>query len=248
MALPSFAADPAISAAIIALIFLIVVASTMVQAYLGMGFGMAAGPLLALIDPAFVPLPMLVGAIITAGWNAAREKSVVDWKDLRIGIVGRVIGTFIAVAVIHQLTDPKMFVLCLGILVAVAVLLSISGLRLRKTPRTLFAMSNISGFLGTVTSVGAPPMALVYQDVRPDIARPTLSAFFAIGSVISLASLLATGWGDAHDWTLSALIVPPVIIGLILARLIPAKLDDRFRMALLTLSAVAAAMLIWRGL
>ena len=51
--MPTFAADPSVSATIIALIFLIVVASTMVQAYLGMGFGMAAGPVLALIDPAF---------------------------------------------------------------------------------------------------------------------------------------------------------------------------------------------------
>ena len=56
------------SPALLAAIFAIVVAASIVQAGLGMGFGLASAPLLALIDPRLVPGPVLIIAVVTSIW------------------------------------------------------------------------------------------------------------------------------------------------------------------------------------
>ncbi|MGV8935684.1 MAG: TSUP family transporter [Allorhizobium sp.] len=233
---------------LLAAVFAIVVAAAIVQSGLGMGFGLTAAPLLALIDPHLVPAPTLFLGMLTAIWGASHERDAIVWREVGLGVVGRVCGTFAATFVLASLPDRQTFTLLFGLMIAAAVLLSVIGWKLPFNRATLFSMSIISGLLGTITSVGAPPLALIYQDRSAREARPTLAAFFAIGCVVALVGLYASGWAGRTDAMLAAMMVPPMLLGTFVARRFGTHFDKRFRPALLAVSAAAALILILRGI
>ena len=228
-------------------IALVVAAAAVVQVGLGMGFGLTAAPLLALIDPSLVPAPTLFLGMLTAAWAARAEYRSVQWSEVGLAVIGRLAGVAGGAAVLLVLVDRKTFTLIFGLLIAAAVVLSASGLRLHFTRPRLLAMGAASGLLGTLTSIGAPPIALIYQDRPATKARPTLSAFFAIGCAISLAGLFVSGWAGWNDVVLAGLMLPPMLAGLLIARLLKGRFDRRYRPALLAISGIAALMLIARG-
>ena len=232
---------------LLAAVFAIVVAAAIVQSGLGMGFGLTAAPLLALIDPHLVPAPTLFLGMLTSIWGALRERDQIAWGEVSLGVVGRVCGVFAATFVLAALPDHRTFTLLFGLMIAAAVLLSVIGWKFPFNRVTLLAMAGISGLLGTITSVGAPPLALIYQDRSARQARPTLAAFFAIGCILSLAGLYASGWAGLSDAMLAAMMVPPMLLGTFIARRFGTHFDKRFRPALLAVSAGAALVLILRG-
>ncbi len=228
-------------------IFAIVLAASIVQAGLGMGFGLASAPLLALIDPELVPGPVLIIAVVTSIWAALRERGSINWGELRIGIGGRLVGVVVGSFLLSRLADPGLFTLVFGLMIGCAVILSVSGWKLTFNAVTLFIMSSFSGLMGTITSVGAPPMALIYQGRSSKEARPTLAAFFSIGSALSLLGLIVSGWAGWEDFFLAALMVPPMLLGTLIARRLHSGFDRRFRPLLLGMAALAATILILRG-
>ncbi|PWV98908.1 hypothetical protein DFR52_104199 [Hoeflea marina] len=233
---------------LLVLAFVIVLAASVVQAGLGMGFGLTAAPLLALIDPHLVPVPTLMIGMVTAGAGAWRERDAISWPEVGTGLAGRFIGVASGTYVLSQLTDRKGFMLVFGIMVAVAVVLSMGGWRLKFSRVSLVAMGWVSGLMGTITSVGAPPLAMIYQDHNPREARPTLAAFFAFGCAFSLSGLALSGWAGPDDVWLALAMVPPMLVGIWVARFLGGRFDRRFRSALMAISGVAAAILIIRGL
>lgn len=238
------AASPWVIAGALVVVFF----AAIVQIGLGMGFGLTAAPLLALLDPALVPAPMLVLGFVTASWGAWRERGGIVWREVGLGSVGRIAGVAGGALVLAVLVDHKTFLLIFGGLIALAVILSASGWRLAFTARSLLAMSTVSGLMGTITSVGAPPMALIYQHRGVAHARPTMSAFFALGCLLSLGGLFASGWAGPRDLVLALALAPAMLAGLVAAGLMRGRFDTRFRPALLVISGSAAVMLILRGL
>ena len=232
----------------IAAIALTVFLAAAVQVSLGMGFGMAAAPLLALIDPELVPAPVLMLGLATASFGAWSERSGIDWSEVATGMTGRIAGVIAALALMSALPQERSFTLVFGILVLLAVALSASGWRMAFTRTNLIAMSSLSGLMGTFTSVGAPPLALIYQNRPPDAARPTLAAFFALGCLVALGGLFAAGRTGLHDAALAALMAPPMLAGMVLGRRVRGRFDRRYRMALLGIAGLAALLLVWRGL
>ncbi|WP_020680614.1 sulfite exporter TauE/SafE family protein [Marinobacterium rhizophilum] len=229
-------------------IFVIVTLGTVVQSGLGMGFGLVAAPLLALIDPVLVPVPALFMGMLTSVWAALHERPSIRWNEVGVGVAGRFTGVLAATLVLASMADPKFFMLVFGMLIVMALLLSLSGWQLAFSRRALFGMANLSGFMATITSVGAPPMALLYQGRPAGEARPTLSAFFALGGVVSLAGLYLSGWAGLRETQAAAMLLPPMLLGLYIARRLKGRFDSRYRAALLLMSGFAALLLIFRGL
>ncbi len=236
------------SPTLVALVVVVVMFGAFVQAGLGMGFGQAAAPLLALIDPQLVPGPVLMIGFATACWGAWRERGQIVWSEVWTGCGGRLFGAIAATAVLAYLTDRNMFMLVFGLMIGASVIISAAGWRLHFNRTNLFAMASVSGLTGTITSIGAPPLAIVYADREPKSARPTLSAFFAIGCAISLAGLFVTGWSKPSDLSLALLMVPAMIAGTMVARLARERFDKRYRGLLLLLAGSAAIILVARGL
>ena len=229
-------------------VMLIAFAASVVQFGLGMGFGLMAAPTLALLDPALVPASTLFIGLSTSTYGAWKERDGIVWAEVWTGAIGRIVGVVASVAVLSVIATRETFSLVFGLLIGMAVLLSVAGRRIAFNRKSLLGMSALSGLMATITSVGAPPMALIYQDRSPAEARPTLAAFFAVGCVISLGALFASGWATIRDFHLALLMVPGVICGAIVARFVGSGFDRRYRPLLLGVAGAAALMLIWRGL
>jgi uncharacterized membrane protein YfcA len=235
---------PWLLAAVLVIVFL----AAIVQINLGMGFGLTAAPLLALLDPALVPVPTVMLGLCTASWGAWRERDGIAWAEVLLGAPGRVAGVAAGTGLLALITGPRAFMLAFGMLIGLAVILSVAGWRMPFTRGRLLAMSALSGLMGTLTSVGAPPMALLYQTRPVDTARPTMAAFFAVGCAFSLAGLALAGWARPSHVLLAAIMAPALLAGILAANVVGRVVDRRFRPALLAISGLAAAILIARGL
>jgi uncharacterized protein len=218
----------------------VVALGSMIQGSIGFGVNVVAGPILVLIDPELVPGPALVVAFVLTLLVALRERGSTDLGGFRWVFVGRVPGTIagaFAVAAIPQ----RGVAIALATVVLIAVLLSIAGWRLRRTPSTLIGAGALSGLMGTISSVGGPPVALLYQDERGSEVRGTLSSIFAVGALFSIAILAIIGEFGWHELRVSLVLLPAVVLGFVVSRWTAVVLDRGFiRPAILALCAASA--------
>jgi len=217
-----------------------------VQGSVGFGLGTLAAPILTLIDPAFVPVPILLASVILTFSILWREREGFDVGGVVWAVGGRLPGTVVGVVLVGWLPERG---LAIGLAVAVlaAVALTLSRVKIRPTPLALVTAGGLSGVLGTATSIGGPPIALVYQDAPGSTLRGTLSGFFAIGVVLSLMGLGVAGQIGESELALGAWLVPPVMVGYLLSPLGVRYLDTgKLRYAVLTTSVVSAMILLMR--
>jgi uncharacterized membrane protein YfcA len=228
---------PSLGTGVIILGGLVLVVAGTVQGSTGFGFGLLAAPLLALIDPVFVPGPvLLMGMVISLG-AAVRERSLVDVRGLGFALTGRFLFSILAVLLFGELTANQFDTLFAAMLL-LAVALSLVGWRIMPTPSNLFIAGSVSGFMGTLTSIGAPPMALVYQNARAPAMRATLSLFFSVGAAISVFALWAFGQLPPSDLVLAVVMLPFALVGLMLSNR-GRKLLDRGRVKPVVLATTA---------
>lgn len=213
-----------------------------------MGFGMVAAPLLALIHPLLSPAPIMMVGIVVALWGAWRERGNIATQEIVAGVGGRIIGSSMALSLLLVFSDQNSFYVLFGALILAAVLLTSLGKRVAFTLTNHWMLSTISGLMGTITSVGAPPMAILYQGQRPDKVRPTLNALFFTGCVVGLISLGLAGRLAAMHLVLSAIILPGVLAGIWLARYFRTDSAKKLSAVMLVVSGAAAAVLILKGL
>jgi uncharacterized membrane protein YfcA len=226
---------------------LIMAAGSMVQGTVGFGAGLFAVPILLLIDPAFVPGPVLVAVLVLTSLMISREREALD-PGVRWAIGGRVAGTLAAIAIFANLPQRGLTI-AMGTAVLLSVALSVSGLHVRPTTGSLLGAGALSGLMGTLASMGGPPMALLYQRASGSRLRSTLSAFFLFGSIISLIALAMARHFGSVELVASLALAPGALAGFLLSRWALPLLDRGYtRASILTLSAVSAMVVILREL
>lgn len=196
----------------------------LLQGSVGFGFGAFAAPLLAIVDPGLVPAPLLVTALGVTLLVAWRERHGLHVREVGWAVVGRVPGTVVGALAVAAL-PTRTLVIALALTVLFAVGVSAGTWRVRRTPRSLLVAGMASGTMGTATSVGAPPMALLYQDAPGATLRGTMSGFGLIGAAGSLVGLAAFGQLGAPDLRAGLLMVPPMLVGFGLSRWVARWLD-----------------------
>jgi uncharacterized membrane protein YfcA len=158
------------------------------------------------------------------------------------------VGTVAGVAALTVLSGGRLEV-TLGVLVLLGVAMSASGLHLPVTPRVLVGAGALSGFMGTTVSIGAPPMALVYQRSSGPSIRGTLSAYFVVGVILSLVGLRFVGRFGTTELGLAFSLLPGVLIGFLISRHTSGFFDRGYtRGAVLLLSAATGLAVILRQL
>jgi uncharacterized membrane protein YfcA len=222
----------------------IAVVGAAVQASVGLGFGLLSAPLLAMIDTDFVPGALLV-AIIPLTLSVSIGSFVhIDHRGAGLAVLGRLPGVVAGAAVASSLSDRSLAI-GLGVAVLIAVTMSIWLPSVAVTPGRTIVAGTVSGFMGTATGVGGPPMALLYQRGDPQMVRATLSAYFFAGTLMSITALTIAGDIGVRQWRLAGLLVPGVLAGLIVARRVKHYLMGAwFRPSLLALCAASAAVLL----
>ena len=223
---------------------LVVAVGAMIQGSLGFGLGLVSAPALALIDATFIPGPLLLVGVAVTLTVFLRERGAVDWKGMKWAIFGRVIGTIAGGWAVVAFSKDAVIVL-VAVLVLAGVLMTSIGWKIKTNRTTLSAAGLVSGVMGTLTSVGGPPMAIVYQRETAQKLRATLAGFFLVGATFSLLTLAVSGGMSQHDFALGALMLPGYVIGMIANRWASRFLDKGYsRVAVLTFSALSSIVLL----
>ncbi|MDF2823712.1 MAG: hypothetical protein K0R68_1120, partial [Mycobacterium sp.] len=137
----------------------------------------------------------------------------------------------------------------LAAVVLLGVVLTSAGWIPVARRRNVVLAGAASGVLGTATSIGGPPMALVWQRNHGARLRGTMSSFFLIGSLMSLAALWFTGAVGAHTVQTFLFLAPATVVGYVLSRYVNRFLDPaRLRRIAIVVSALGAVVLITRQL
>ncbi|UCC73196.1 MAG: sulfite exporter TauE/SafE family protein [Gemmatimonadota bacterium] len=219
-----------------------------VQGSVGFGLSLIAVPLLFLVDPRFVPAPVLCAAIVLTLLLAHRERRSIDFRGVAWAVGGRVPGSAIGAAALVALSGDVLSLL-FGILVLVAVALSALRLRVEPRPWSLVSAGVLSGFMGTTAALGGPPIALLLQNLPAARLRGTLSGFFVGGAIVSLLALAAVDRLGRQDLLLGLALLPGVILGFLVSGYTARILDRRYtRTAVRAIAAAAALVAIGRQL
>ena len=216
------------------------------QTAIGMGMGLVAGPLLVMLDPGFVPGPTLCGVMALSALIAWRERAAIDGAILRQSLLGLLLGSAIATAMLPWLIRiglPQVF----AVLILAAVGLSLSGVRIPTGRLALLLGGIASGVLGTLSGAHGPPIALVLQHEPPARLRATLCAFFTVGCAIALAMLAISGALTAGTTLGGLALLPGVGLGIMLGPHLARYINPRRgRIAVLAISALSALALLFR--
>lgn len=212
----------------------------------GVGFAMFSAPLAALFYPELAPGPLLALGCPLALMSAVREIDEVDWRAAGAALVGRFAGTMGAVVCLLMLSANLLAVL-FALFILGGVALSLSGRRIEASRSNMLGAGVASGLMGTITSAGAPPFALVMQYLPPARLRATLGCVFFVGAAFSLAMLASVGRFGMHQLLLSASLLPLMMIGFALSGPLNRRVSRvAVRRLLLGLSAFGAIALLVR--
>ena len=243
MTLLSLVPEPGAYVAMAAIIFM----AAFLQGVGGVGFAMFASPIAAVFFPQLVPGPLLTLGGFVALMTALRERQHAQWPAVRQALSGRVAGSLVAVWGMATLS-ARPIALIFAALILTAVGLSVMGLRITDNRRNMVAAGVISGIMGTFTSIGAPPLAIMQQHKAPPTLRSTLGLMLFFGSLASLALLAWAGHYTGHHLVLSLALLPFLLLGFASSNRARGWLGPAaVRRLLLTLCALSAVVLIIRN-
>lgn len=215
-----------------------------VQSMVGLGLGLVAAPVISFLDPTLMPGALLISASVLPVLTLLQEWRQVDWRGMAWGLPARVPGTLVAVWVV-ALLEPRALAAFVGVMVLVAVALTVRSFKVRVTPLSLVVAGTLSGFSSTTTSVGGPPMALVYQNEPPERVRATLAVFFLFGGLFSLGALAVGGQIDVRTTVVGLSVIPFIALGFLIGNRLRRRVNPaRTRAVLLIVVSISAVGLL----
>lgn len=217
------------------------------QAAIGMGFNLFAAPLLALIDPVFVPGPILIHGFLLSVAASWRLRADINVREVGISACGLLAGTAVA-AIGLSLLDPASLPRVFGGLVLVAVGIAAAGVSVPLSVGSILVASSVAGVMGTVAGVHGPPIALLYQRETPARIRSALLPFFVFANALSLLALASIGMLGWREIAAAVLLVPGLAVGFVASPwLIRVMSPGAIRASILAISAASGLALMVRG-
>lgn len=222
----------------------VVLVAACLQGSIGFGMGMLAAPFIALVDPTLLPALVIMLAMVVTLIVVVMDRAALDIRGAGWALAGRVPGTVVGAGLVTVMSATALsWAVAAVVLLGVAV--SLGGWRPRVTRTTQALAGAMSGVMGTTTSVGGAPMALIWQGSEGPRLRGTMSAFFLVGSSLSLVALFLWGAVPAHALVTAAWMTPFAVLGVVLSRYANRFLNRRRTRAIaLGASALGALTLI----
>ena len=221
----------------------LILAGTITQGTIGFGLGTIATPIIALIRPELVPTLILLLALCISSYTLARTYRETSWRVVGISSLARIPGSLVGAWAIASLS-PDGLSIFIGCAVLLAMTLSSLGWNPRPTTVNTLIAGVASGVLGTSTSIGGPPMALIMKRFDPNRTRGTLAGTFVLGTLISLIILTFNGQISGTQVTTAAAYFPLVVIGLIAANYLNRFIDRHLLNRIVIIVAIAAALML----
>ena len=227
---------------------LVTLLAAFVQGVIGLGFAIFSVPILSLIDPRLAPVPQLFLSVALTFSMAYRERHAIQWRTLGWVLIGRIPGAFLG-AWLLTIATARVLDLIIGGSVLAGVAVFSTHIRVRRNRFTEVVAGVASGAGGTISSIGGPPLALLYRDEKGETIRANLATIFAIGLVTSIGGRV---WADrilGVEMLLAAAMLPALFAGLVLSgRYMHAIQGKALRISVLGVSAIAALALLLRAL
>jgi len=219
-----------------------------VQGSVGFGANIVAVPVIAVLEPDALPATLALVVIPLVAVMAIRERHALDRRGVTWITVGRIPGTIVGAVVVAAISPDTLSVLLGGgVLLAVAMSTLTASIQVNRVTATTAGFA--SGAMGTATSIGGPPLALLYQHHEGPVLRATLAVAFAVGTVLSLTGLAIAGAIEPWHVVLASALLPGLLAGLAVSRLLVDRLDRAWlRPAVLCFAAATAVIAIIRGL
>ncbi len=232
----------------VAMIGAVTMLGSVVHGSTGIGLGLVAGPVLLSIEPAFVPGPILASSTIIGCRHLLVERHHVDPSTLRRLLLGLPIGVAAAILVLTAV-DERLLAIGVGGLVIVAALALLAGLEAPSSSRYEVAGGAAASFGAMTAALPGPPLAMALHDTPGPVMRPTIAATSLVLIAASVASLAVVGRFGGDELRLLALLIPFVLCGLVVARLVRPWLDQAFlRPAVLSVALAGGLALLLRSL
>ncbi|AYV23541.1 MULTISPECIES: sulfite exporter TauE/SafE family protein [Vibrio] len=227
---------------------LLIFLGSFVQTAIGFGLAIVAAPLLFQVSPDYVPAPICLVALFISLLNAAKHRSNIAIGGLKMAMIGRVPGS-IAGAALLLYVSTQVLSLWLGVLVVFAVVVSLLPFRIEPTPTRMGVAGFFSGFFGTSSAIGGPPMALLLQHQEANQLRGNLSAFFVFSSIMSLVVQAPIGFLTLHHLYITVPLIPAAWLGYKLALMTTHSLPkEKIRIGALALCSLSGVTAIVQGL
>ncbi|MBR9650268.1 sulfite exporter TauE/SafE family protein [Thalassobius aquimarinus] len=225
-----------------------VMLGTTIQKLSGAGFGMVAAPIMTLVAADWVPgTVLLVGFLVGAG-SVLSARDAIVLKDLPPGFMGRTLGAVLAATIAAIVVGSPALPIVVACIVLFAVALNLAGLRIPINKFSLFGAGTVAGIMGTLTGIGAPPMAILYSRVETRRSAASQNAFFGFGMVVSVLALTIAGVMRWPQVAFAVSLAPLVPLSLYLSRPLTRRFErGSIRPWALGLAATAAVILLVRN-
>jgi uncharacterized membrane protein YfcA len=226
-----------------AIMALTVLVGAFVQGSTGLGFALISGPVIGMIEPQLLPVFLLIQMIPLNGYVTWRERRALDVPGTTWVSLGRFAGTFGGLWILFLVTDRQLSLL-IGISTVLAVLMTLLAPSFQPGRGAFLTAGLVTGVTETSTGVGGPPLALVYQHRPAPVLRSSVAACFLVGEVISLAILAVSDKITSDQVRSAVLLLPAVIVGALLSRLVHQRLNGRLMRYLVLGFALVSGVVI----
>lgn len=183
-----------------------------VQTAIGFGLAIVAAPILFQLSVDYVPAPIIIVALVISLLNTLKNRSNIEIGGLKSALIGRVPGSIIGGGILTIVSSATLS-LWLGIAVLLSLLISVLPFRIEPTRNRMALAGFMSGFMGTTSSIGGPPMAILLQHQNANEFRGNLSAFFLFSSMMSLIVQYFVGFFTLKHLLISLPLLPAAWLG-----------------------------------
>lgn len=228
---------------------LAIACAALVQGTIGFGFAILSVPVMALVDPRLAPVPQLLLAAPLTFSMWWRERGDTDWRGIGWVLLGRLPGAGLGILALKLASPQTLQLLVAGCVLAGVAALG-SGRELPRTPITQLIAGTLSATFAVISSIGGPPLALLYRDAHAAALRASLATIFSIGVVVTIMARLLAGAILLRDLQLALWLLPALALGLALSRLLIRRLGPKasLRRPVLAVSALAGVGVVLRVL
>jgi uncharacterized membrane protein YfcA len=217
------------------------------QGLVGMGVGMVGAPVTALVEPRLVPELLLWIALAMPVVTLTRDRHAIDWRGLAWAVPARIPGTAFGVLLVGWFTEREIG-LFVGGMVLLSVVLTVRAFHVPVNRGTLLGAGFTSGVTGTASSIGGPPIGLLYQHHDPAQIRSTLAVYFFAGAGFSLIGLGLSGQLESSTFWLAVLLLPCLVVGFVVSRLLHRVVPrHQLRAGVLLVCGLSATALLVRS-
>ncbi|WP_341864199.1 sulfite exporter TauE/SafE family protein [Gymnodinialimonas sp. 57CJ19] len=226
----------------------VVVLAAVVQTSTGMGFGMIAAPMLALVSFEYVPGPMLFINLFLSLLMLGDGRAHVVRAEVKVLLPMILAGTMLGAAILLLVPADTLGIL-FSVLVLVTVAITIFARALALTPRNLGICGAAAGLMGTTTGIPGAPLVVLYQHEPLSKTRPTMAVVFTFSYVVSLIALAVAGMFSVGLALLGLLLLPGLAVGFWIGKRVRGYLSARIgRILMLSIASAGAVLLLMRSI